>query len=128
MALHSLSQSTGEPAHLKAAADAFSAATSIWTITDAPERWTDIQKSLGSLLITMGRLTEQHGLFDKAVSVILKIAPARPRTTAPLVWATALANIGAALKEKGVAARNLECLQQAADAFEGQRSVHRAQP
>ncbi len=118
LALHNLAQSTGEAGHLKAAADAFSAATGIWTITDAPERWADIQNSLGSLLITMGRLTEQHGLFDKAVSVFLKIAQARPRTTAPLVWATALANIGAALKEKGVAARNLDCLYQAADAFE----------
>ena len=118
LALHNLAQSTGEATHLKAAADAFSAATGIWTITDAPERWADIQNSLGSLLITMGRLTEQPSLFDKAVSVFLKIAQARPRTTAPLVWATALANIGAALKEKGVAARNLDCLHQAADAFE----------
>ena len=89
-----------------------------WTITDAPERWADIQNSLGSLLITMGLLTDQHGLFDKAVAVFLKIAQSRGRTTAPLVWATALANIGSALKEKGVAARNLECLKQAAEAFE----------
>jgi len=118
LALHSLAQATGETVHLKEAADAFSAATSIWTITDAPERWADIQNSLGSLLITMGRLTDQHGLFDKAVSVFLKIAQTRNRTTAPLVWATALANIGTALKEKGVAARNMECLHQAADAFE----------
>ena len=118
LALHNLAQATQEPVHLKDAADAFSAATSIWTITDAPERWADIQNSLGSLLITMGRLTSQPNLFDKAVAVFLRIAEARTRTTAPLVWATALANIGSALKEKGVAARNLECLQQAAQAFE----------
>ena len=118
LALHSLSQATGEAVHLKDAAEAFSAATGIWTITDAPERWADIQNSLGSLLITMGRLTEQPGLFDKAVAVFLKIAQSRSRTSAPLVWATALANIGSALKEKGVAARNTECLKQAAEAFE----------
>ena len=41
-----------------------------------------------------------------------------PVTKAPLVWATALANIGAALKEKGVAARNADCLREAAHAFE----------
>ena len=117
LALHNLAQASSEPAHLKEAADSFSAATAIWTITDAPERWADIQNSLGSLLITMGRLTQQPNLFDKAVSVFVKIAEARTRSNAPLVWATALANIGAALKEKGVAARNLECLQQAAEAF-----------
>ncbi len=118
LALHTLAQSTGEAVHLKDAAEAFSAATGIWTITDAPERWADIQNSLGSLLITMGLLTDQPGLFDKAVAVFLKIAQSRSRTSAPLVWATALGNIGAALKEKGVAARNTECLQQAAEAFE----------
>ncbi len=118
LALHSLSQATGEAVHLKDAAEAFSAATGIWTITDAPERWADIQNSLGSPLITMGRLTEQPGLFDKAVAVFLKIARSRSRTSAPLVWATALANIGSALREKGVAARNIECLRQAAEAFE----------
>ena len=118
LALHNLAQATGEPVHLKDAAEAFSAATGIWTITDSPERWADIQNSLGSLLITMGRLTSQPGLFDKAVAVFLKIAQTRSRTTAPLVWATALANIGAALKEKGMAARNLDCLKQAAEAFE----------
>ena len=117
LALHNLAQATGEPVHLKDAAEAFAAATSIWTITDAPERWADIQNSSGSLLITMGRLTDQHGLFDKAVAVFLKIAQTRSRTSAPLVWATALGNIGAALKEKGVAARNLDCLRQAAEAF-----------
>jgi tetratricopeptide (TPR) repeat protein len=118
LALHSLAETSAEPVHLKDAADAFSSATAIWTITDAPERWADIQNSLGSLLITMGRLTQQPNLFDKAVSVFLKIAEARTRHTAPLVWATALANIGAALKEKGVAARNAECLQQASEAFQ----------
>ncbi len=118
LALHTLAQTTGEPVHLKDAADAFSAATGIWTITEAPERWADIQNSLGSLLITMGRLTHEPGLFDKAASVFLKIAESRSRTSAPLVWATALANIGAALKEKGVAARNADCLRQAAQAFE----------
>lgn len=50
--------------------------------------------------------------------MFVKIAEARPRTTAPLVWATALANLGAALKEKGAAAGNLECLRQASLAFE----------
>ena len=118
LALHNLAQATGEPVHLKDAAEAFSAATAIWTITDAPERWADIQNSLGSLLITMGRLTDQPRLFDKAVAVFLKIAQNRSHTTASLVWATALANIGAALKEKGMAARNLECLKQAAEAFD----------
>jgi len=118
LALHNLAQATGETTHLKDAADAFSAATGIWTITDSPERWADIQNSLGSLLITMGRLTAQPNLFDKAMAVFLRIAEARSRTTAPLVWATALANIGAALKEKGMAAQNLECLRQAAAAFD----------
>lgn len=122
-ALHSLSQATNEPTHLKEAAEAFSAATGIWTITESPERWADIQNSLGSLLITMGRLTEQHTLFDKAVTVFLKIAEARSRSSAPLVWATALANIGAALKEKGAAARNVECLRQALLAFEQASTV-----
>lgn len=118
LALHNLAQATHDPVHLKDAADAFSDATGIWTITEAPERWADIQNSLGSLLITMGRLTSQPNLFDKAVAVFLKIAEARTRTMAPLVWATALANIGSALKEKGVAARNGDCLRQAAQAFE----------
>ncbi len=118
LALHNLAQATGNPGHLKEAADAFSAATAIWTITEAPERWADIQNSLGSLLITMGRLTAQPNLFDKAMAVFVRIAEARGRTAAPLVWATALANIGSALKEKGVAGRNVDCLRQAADAFE----------
>lgn len=123
LALHDLAQATGNQAHLKEAADAFSDATAIWTITEAPERWADIQNSLGSLLITMGRLTAQPGLFDKAVAVFLRIAEARGRTAAPLVWATALANIGAALKEKGVAARNADYLRQAAQAFEQAEQV-----
>jgi tetratricopeptide (TPR) repeat protein len=118
LALHNLAQQTGETIHLKDAADAFSAATGIWTITEAPERWADVQNSLGGLLITMGRLTHQSTLFDKAVSIFLKIADSRTRTKAPLVWATALANVGAALKEKGLAARNVECLREAAHAFE----------
>jgi tetratricopeptide (TPR) repeat protein len=118
LALHNLAQQTGETIHLKDAADAFSAATGIWTITEAPERWADVQSSLGGLLITMGRLTQQSTLFDKAVSIFLKIADSRTRTKAPLVWATALANVGAALKEKGMAARNADCLREAAHAFE----------
>ena len=118
LALHALAQTNGETTHLKEAADAFSAATSIWTITESPERWADVQNSLGGLLITMGRLTRQLSLFDKAVAVFVKIANARSRTKAPLVWATTLANIGAALKEKGVAAHSAECLKQAAEAFE----------
>ena len=118
LALHNLAQQTGEAIHLKDAADAFSSATSIWTITEAPDRWADVQNSLGGLLITMGRLTHQSTLFDKAVSIFLKIADSRTRTKAPLVWATALANVGAALKEKGVAARNMDCLREAAHAFE----------
>lgn len=118
LALHNLAQQTGETIHLKDAADAFSAATAIWTITESPDRWADVQNSLGGLLITMGRLTQQDSLFDKAVSIFLKIADSRSRTKAPLVWATALSNIGAALKEKGVAARNADCLREAAHAFE----------
>ena len=118
LALHALAQQTGETAHLQEAADAFSAATTIWTITEAPDRWADVQNSLGGLLITMGRLTREPNLFDKAVSIFLKIADSRSRAKAPLVWATTLANIGAALKEKGVAARNAECLRQAAHVFE----------
>ncbi len=118
LALHALAQQSGETIHLKDAADAFSAATAIWTITESPERWADVQNSLGGLLVTMGRLTQQSSLFDKAVSIFLKIADSRSRAKAPLVWATALANIGAALKEKGVAARNADCLREAAHAFE----------
>jgi tetratricopeptide (TPR) repeat protein len=123
LALHNLAQVSGETVHLKDAAEAFSAATGIWSITEAPDRWADVQNSLGSLLITMGRLTRQPSLFDKAVSVFLKITDTRSRTSAPLVWATAFANMGAALKEKGVAARNLECLRQAAQAFEQAAAV-----
>lgn len=118
LALHNVAQQTGEAVQLKDAADAFSAATAIWTITEAPERWADVQSSLGGLLVTMGRLTKQEGLFDKAVSIFAKIADSRSRAKAPLVWANAHANIGAALKEKGVAARNADCLREAAHAFE----------
>lgn len=118
LALHSQALGTGETSHLKEAADAYSDATAIWTITDSPDRWADIQNSLGGLLITMGKLTQQPSLFDKAVTVFLKIAQVRSRTKAPLAWATTLANIGAALKEKGVAASNAECLKQAAQAFD----------
>lgn len=123
LALHSQALGANETSHLKEAADAFSDATAIWTITDAPERWADIQNSLGGLLITMGKLTQQPSLFDKAVTVFLRIAQVRSRTKAPLAWATTLANIGAALKEKGVAASNAECLQKAAQAFDEARQV-----
>jgi hypothetical protein len=44
-ALHCEAAATSETAHLKEAADAFSAATSIWTITDQPHRWADIQNT-----------------------------------------------------------------------------------
>ena len=118
LALHARAQASGEAIHLKEAADAFTAATNIWTITEAPERWADIQNSLGSLLITMGRLTQQPPLFDKAVAVFTKIAHARSRAQAPAVWATTLANIGAALKEKGAAAKDETYLQQALEAFD----------
>ena len=118
LALHALAQSADEPIHLKEAAESFSEATAIWTITEAPDRWADIQNSLGGLLITMGRLTKQPSLFDKAVTIFLKIAEARTRKKSPLVWATTLANIGAAMKEKGVVARNLDYLKQAAQAFD----------
>ena len=66
----------------------------------------------------MGRLTKEPTLFDKAVSIFLKIAEARTRKKSPLIWATTLANIGAAMKEKGVAARNADYLTQAAQAFD----------
>jgi hypothetical protein len=117
MSLHAQAANSGETAHLKEAADAFSAATSIWSITEHPHRWADIQNSLGGLLITMGKLTRQPSLFDKAVSVFMKIIEVQSRTKAPLVWATTIANIGAALKEKGVAAHDGSLLQQAADAY-----------
>jgi tetratricopeptide (TPR) repeat protein len=118
LALHAQAASSGEAAPLKEAAEAFSAATSIWTITDAPHRWADIQNSLGGLLITMGKLTSTPSLFDKAVAVFLKIVDAQSRTRAPLLWATTLANIGAALKEKGIAVHDAEFLRRAADAFD----------
>ncbi len=118
LALHARAQASGETIHLKEAADAFTAATNIWTITEAPERWADIQNSLGSLLITMGRLTQQPPLFDKAVAVFTKIAQSRSRAQAPAVWAATLANIGAALKEKGAAAKDAVYLQQALEAFD----------
>ena len=118
LGLHAEAAAGGDTTILKEAADAFSAATSIWTITEAPQRWADIQNSLGGLLITMGRLTQQPNLFDKAVGIFLKIVEVQSRTKAPLVWATTLANIGAALKEKGLAAHNTEFLQRAADAFD----------
>lgn len=118
LALHGLAQASGEAIYLKEAADAFTAATNIWTITEAPERWADIQNSLGGLLITMGRLTQQPPLFDKAVAVFTRIAQARSRAEAPAVWAATLANIGAALKEKGAAARDAVYLHQALEAFD----------
>ncbi|MGE4063838.1 MAG: hypothetical protein AB7E79_10780 [Rhodospirillaceae bacterium] len=118
VALHGLAKSSGEAIHLKEAADAFTAATNIWTITESPERWADIQNSLGGLLITMGRITKQPPLFDKAVAVFTKIAQARSRAQAPAVWAATLANIGAALKEKGAAAKDAAYLQQALEAFD----------
>jgi tetratricopeptide (TPR) repeat protein len=118
VALHARAQASAETIHLKEAADAFTAATHIWTITEAPERWADIQNSLGGLLITMGRLTQQPPLFDKAVAVFTKIAQARSRAKAPAVWAATLANIGAALKEKGAAAKDVAYLQQALEAFD----------
>jgi tetratricopeptide (TPR) repeat protein len=118
LSLHAAAAANGETAPLKEAADAFSAATAIWTITDAPQRWADIQNSLGGLLITMGRLKKEPGLFDKAVAVFLKIVEVQTRTKAPLVWATTLANIGAALKEKGMAAQSPDILKRAADAFD----------
>lgn len=122
-ALHALARASGETIHLKEAADAFTAATGIWTITDAPERWADIQNALGSLLVTMGRLTQQPSLFDKAVAVFTKIAQARGRTAAPLVWAAAHANLGAALTEKGAAARDAAALRDALDAFDQAAAV-----
>jgi tetratricopeptide (TPR) repeat protein len=118
LALHARAQASGETIHLKEAADAFTAATNIWTITEAPERWADIQNSLGGLLITMGRLTQQPPLFDKAVAVFTKIAQSRSRAQAPAVWAATLANIGAALKEKGAAEKDAAYLQQALEAFD----------
>ncbi len=66
----------------------------------------------------MGRLTQQPPLFDKAVAVFTKIAQARSRAEAPAVWAATLANIGAALKEKGAAAKDAVYLQQALEAFD----------
>ena len=65
----------------------------------------------------MGKLTRQPSLFDKAVGVFMKIIEVQSRTKAPLIWATTIANIGAALKEKGVADHNGELLQRAADAY-----------
>ncbi len=118
LGLHALAAANNEAAPLKEAAEAFSAATAIWTITEAPQRWADIQNSLGGLLVTMGRLTREPGLFDRAVAVFVKIIEVQTRTKAPLVWATTLANIGAALKEKGAAAQNVEILERAADAFD----------
>ena len=118
LGLHAIAAANNEAGPLKEAAEAFSAATAIWTITEAPQRWADIQNSLGGLLITMGRLTRQPNLYDKAVAVFLKIVEVQTRTKAPLVWATTLANIGAALKEKGTAAQSAEILQRAADAFD----------
>ena len=98
--------------HLKEAADAFSAATTIWTITDAPDRWADIQNSLGGLLITMGRLTREPGLFDRAVEIFVKIAQARAAAPRRRWYGRpTLANIGTALKEKGHRRTQfLECL------------------
>ena len=65
----------------------------------------------------MGKLTSQPSLFDKAVGVFLKIIEVQSRTKAPLVWATTLANIGAALREKGIADHDGELLERAADAY-----------
>jgi tetratricopeptide (TPR) repeat protein len=118
LALHAMAEFSGETRYLNEAADAFGAATAIWTITEAPARWADIQNSLGGLLITMGKLTREPSLFDKAVGVFLKIAEVMNRRKSPLVWATTLANIGAALKEKGEAVHSHAYLTQAVAAFD----------
>jgi tetratricopeptide (TPR) repeat protein len=123
LALHIMAEINKETRYLDEAAEAFSQATSIWTITESPARWADIQNSLGGLLITMGKLTNQSGLFDKAVAVFIKIAEVMSRRRAPLVWATTLANIGAALKEKGEAVHSHDCLKQAVAAFDQAEQV-----
>lgn len=116
---------------LDEAAEGFGAATSIWTLTEAPARRADIQNSVGGLLIAMGKLTRQPGLFDKADGVFLKIAEVIGRTRAPLVWATTLANIGSALKEKGGAMYSSSYLTKAAEAYDQAKQVlselHRAE-
>ncbi len=65
----------------------------------------------------MGKLSQAPDLFDKAINIFLSIASVWTRTKAPLVWATTLANLGAALKEKGDAQGSRAILSKAADAF-----------
>jgi hypothetical protein len=65
----------------------------------------------------MGKLSQAPDLYDKAITVFLSIASVWTRTKAPLVWATTLANLGAALKEKGSAKNSPAILSKAADAF-----------
>jgi tetratricopeptide (TPR) repeat protein len=124
-ALHAQAAANGKVTPLKEAAECFSAATGIWTITEAPQRWADIQNSLGGLLITMGRLSRQPNLFDKAVAVFTKVVEVQTRANAPLTWATTRANIGAALKEKGIAVHSVDILKHAADAFSEAGEVFR---
>ncbi len=52
------------------------------------------------------------------MAVFTKIAHSRSRAQAPAVWAATLANIGAALKEKGAAAKDAAFLHQALEAFD----------
>jgi hypothetical protein len=63
LALHNLAQATGEPVHLKDAAEAFSAATAIWTITDAPE-------TLGGYSKFPGQSLDHHGPPDRSARIV----------------------------------------------------------
>ena len=85
LALHIMAEINKDKRYLEEATEVFGQATSIWTITESPERGADIQNSLGGLLITMGKLTNQSGLFDKAVGVFIKIVEVMSRRRSPLV-------------------------------------------
>jgi len=117
LALHGLALADEDIDLLQQAANAFTDATRVWTLTEHPVRWADIQNSLGGLLLTMGKLSAAPDLYDKAINIFLSIASVWTRHRAPMVWATTLANLGAALKEKGEVAHSRKILSKAAQAF-----------
>ncbi len=117
LALHGLALHDEDIDLLQQSADAMTDATRVWTLTEHPVRWADIQNSLGGLLLTMGKLSDAPDLYDKAINIFLSIVSVWTRTKAPMVWATTLANLGAALKEKGEVAHSRAILSKAADAF-----------
>ena len=118
LSLHDLALETGDADLFAEAGQALQDAGRIWSPGEDAARWADVQNSYGGLLLSRGRLTKDAHLFDEAISVFMRVTDVWPRRTAPLIWATTVANLGIALKEKGLASQRKEALVQAADTME----------